>query len=66
VAIIDLTLPAAVEWYKSLMRPVPEAGWMCSRPISGGHPGRCGVCQRHDRREMHNLYPLLYNQVVYK
>jgi len=67
VAIIDLTHPEAVEWYKSLMRPVLRQGCDVFKTDFGEDipadarfaNGLCGA-------EMHNLYPLYYNRVVFE
>jgi alpha-D-xyloside xylohydrolase len=67
VAIIDLTLPAAVEWYKSLMRPVLEGGLDVFKTDFGEDiPADAVFANGMTGAEMHNLYPLLYNQVVYE
>jgi alpha-D-xyloside xylohydrolase len=67
VAIIDLTNPAARSWFQDLHRPLLRQGVDAFKTDFGEdipedacfHDGRTG-------REMHNLYPLLYNAAVFE
>jgi alpha-D-xyloside xylohydrolase len=66
-AIIDLTNPAARAWFKDLHRPVLRKGVDVFKTDFGEdipedarfHDGRTG-------RDLHNLYPLLYNAAVFE
>ena len=63
VAIIDLTNPAAVEWYKSLMRPVLAMGADVFKTDFGEDiPADAVFANGMTGAEIHNLYPLLYNR----
>jgi alpha-D-xyloside xylohydrolase len=65
VAVIDLTNPEAVEWFKDLHRPLLRQGVDVFKTDFGEdipgdavfHDGRTGAT-------MHNLYPLFYNRAV--
>jgi alpha-D-xyloside xylohydrolase len=65
VAIIDLTRPGARAWFQDLHRPLLRLGVDVFKTDFGEdvpaeavfHDGRTGA-------ELHNLYPLLYNQAV--
>jgi len=67
VAIIDLTNPEARSWFQDLHRPLLRSGVDVFKTDFGEdipedarfHDGRTG-------REMHNLYPLLYNAAVFE
>lgn len=67
VAVIDLTNPAARAWFKDLHRPLLRMGVNVFKTDFGEdipedarfHDGSTG-------REMHNLYPLLYNAAVFE
>jgi alpha-D-xyloside xylohydrolase len=67
VAIIDLTNPAVRAWFQDLHRPLLRQGVDAFKTDFGEdipedarfHDGRTG-------REMHNLYPLLYNAAVFE
>lgn len=66
-AIIDLTNPEALSWFKDLHRPLLRSGVDVFKTDFGEdipedarfHDGRTGA-------EMHNLYPLLYNAAVFE
>lgn len=67
VAIIDLTNPQAVAWYKALMRPVLEQGLDVFKTDFGEDiPLDAQFSDGRTGAEMHNLYPLIYNQAVYE
>ena len=65
VGIFDLTDPDAVAWFKDLLRPLLRMGADVFKTDFGegvpadavAHDGRTG-------EELHNLYPLLYNDAV--
>jgi alpha-D-xyloside xylohydrolase len=67
VAVIDLTNPASLAWFKDLHRPLLRMGVDVFKTDFGEdipadacfHDGRTG-------RDMHNLYPLLYNAAVFE
>ena len=67
VAIIDLTDQDAVEWYKSLMRQVLQQGVDVYKTDFGEDiPADAHFANGMTGAEMHNLYPLYYNRVVYE
>ncbi len=67
VAIVDLTHPAAVAWYKSLMRAALQTGIDAFKTDFGEDiPADAVFANGMTGAEMHNLYPLLYNQVVFE
>lgn len=67
VAIIDLTEPDAVEWYKGLMRPVLAMGLDTFKTDFGEDiPADAVFANGMTGAEMHNLYPLLYNRAVFE
>jgi alpha-D-xyloside xylohydrolase len=67
VAIVDLTNPKARSWFQDLHRPLLRMGVDAFKTDFGEdvpedarfHDGRTG-------REIHNLYPLLYNEAVFE
>ncbi len=67
VGIIDLTHPGAVAWFQDLHRPLLRLGVDAFKTDFGEdvpedavfHDGRTG-------RDLHNLYPLLYNRAVFE
>jgi alpha-D-xyloside xylohydrolase len=65
VAIIDLTNPRARAWFKDLHRPLLRMGVDVFKTDFGEDVPAEAVF-RNGRRgaELHNLYPLLYNQAV--
>ncbi len=67
VAIIDLTNPDAVNWYKALMQPVLEMGVDAFKTDFGEDiPADALFANGMTGEEMHNLYPLLYNRAVFE
>ncbi len=67
VAIIDLTHPEAVAWYKSLMRAALQTGIDVYKTDFGEDiPADAHFANGMTGAEMHNLYPLLYNQVAFE
>lgn len=65
--IVDFSNPEAVEWYKTKHRPLLDMGVATFKTDFGEeipedtyfHNGKTG-------REMHNVYPLLYNKTVFE
>jgi alpha-D-xyloside xylohydrolase len=65
VGIVDVTNPAAAEWFKGLLRPHLHIGADVFKtdfgegvpPETIAHNGMTGL-------ELHNLYPLIYNDLV--
>jgi alpha-D-xyloside xylohydrolase len=67
VVIVDLTNPEAVEWYKSLMRLVLSQGVDVFKTDFGEDiPEDACFANGMTGAEMHNLYPLYYNRVVFE
>ena len=65
VAIIDLTHPAAVVWFQDLHRPLLQMGVDVFKTDFGEDiPVDAVFANGQTGREMHNLYPLLYNEAV--
>jgi len=65
VGIIDVTNPAAAEWFKSLLRPHLEIGADVYKTDFGeGVPPETVAYNGMTGVELHNLYPLLYNDLV--
>lgn len=66
VAIIDLTNPHAVEWFKDLHRPLLREGVDVFKTDFGEDVPEDAVFSSGETgRTLHNLYPLLYNKAVY-
>jgi alpha-D-xyloside xylohydrolase len=67
VAIIDLTDPAARSWFQDLHRPLLRAGVDAFKTDFGEDiPADACFSDGRTGREMHNLYPLLYNAAVFE
>ena len=67
VAIIDLTSPAACEWFKDLHRPLLGMGVDVFKTDFGEDIPEDAVFSNGETgRTMHNLYPLLYNRAVFE
>lgn len=65
VAIIDLTLPAAVRWFQDLHRPILRLGADIFKTDFGEDiPEDALFANGQTGAAMHNLYPLLYNEAV--
>ena len=63
--IVDFSNPAAVEWYKSKHRPHLEMGVATFKSDFGEMiPEDAVFANGRTGREMHNIYPLLYNRAV--
>lgn len=68
MAIVDFTNPAAVEWYRSHLRRLLAQGVDCFKTDFGERIPTEGVVYHDgsDPVEMHNLYALKYNEVVFE
>lgn len=65
VAIIDLTNPKAVDWFKMLIRPLFRIGVdVLKTDFAEGVPVDAVAHNGMQGEQLHNLYPLLYNDVV--
>ena len=66
-AIADFTNPAAARWWQSKHRPLLRMGVAAFKSDYGeAVPADAILANGKSGREMHNLYPLLYNQAVYE
>ena len=67
MAIVDFTNPKAVAWYQGHLRRLLEMGVDCFKTDFGERIPDTGVVYHDgsDPVEMHNLYPLQYNEAVY-
>jgi alpha-D-xyloside xylohydrolase len=63
---IDLSKPEAVEWYQDQLRRLFDLGAAAIKVDFGEHVRDYESYQKYTGREMHNLYPLLYNQAAYE
>jgi len=68
MAIVDFTNPAAVTWYQGHLRRLLAMGVDCFKTDFGERIPSEGVVYHDgsDPVEMHNLYALQYNEVVYR
>ena len=67
MAIVDFTNPKAVAWYQGHLRRLLEMGVDCFKTDFGERIPDTGVVYHDgsDPVEMHNLYPLQYNEAVF-
>jgi alpha-D-xyloside xylohydrolase len=67
MAIVDFTNPRAVAWYQGHLRRLLEMGVDCFKTDFGERIPDTGVTYHDgsDPVEMHNLYPLQYNEAVF-
>ena len=67
MAIVDFTNPKAVAWYQGHLRRLLEMGVDCFKTDFGERIPDTGVAYHDgsDPVEMHNLYPLQYNEAVF-
>jgi len=67
MAIVDFTNPAATAWYQGHLRRLVAMGVDCFKTDFGERIPDTGVVYHDgsDPVEMHNLYPLQYNEAVY-
>ena len=68
MAIVDFTNPAAVAWYQGHLRRLLAMGVNCFKTDFGERIPSEGVVYHDgsDPVEMHNIYPLQYNQAVFE
>jgi alpha-D-xyloside xylohydrolase len=65
VAIVDLTVPEALSWFQDLHRPLLRMGVDVFKTDFGEDiPADALFANGQTGKEMHNLYPLLYNEAV--
>lgn len=65
--IVDFSNPDAAEWYKSKHRPLLEMGVAAFKTDFGEEIPEDGLfANGKTGAEMHNAYPLLYNQAVFE
>ncbi len=65
--IVDFTRPRAVEWYQELHRPLLDLGVSSFKTDFGEDlPEEAAFRDGKTGADLHNLYPLLYNKVVYE
>lgn len=63
--IVDFTNPEAVAWFKELVRPVVRAGAAALKTDFGeAVPADAVAANGMTGEQLHNLYPLLYNDAV--
>ena len=67
MAIVDFTNPRAVAWYQGHLRRLLDMGVDCFKTDFGERIPDTGVMYHDgsDPVEMHNIYPLQYNEAVY-
>jgi alpha-D-xyloside xylohydrolase len=63
---IDFTYPPAVEWYKHLLRNLLEMGVTCIKTDFGEDIHLDAEYHAMTPAQLHNLYPLLYQQAAYE
>jgi alpha-D-xyloside xylohydrolase len=65
VRTIDMSKPEAVRWYQEQLRNLFEIGASVIKVDFGEHVRDYEHFQGYSGREMHNLFPLLYNQAAF-
>ena len=66
VRTIDMAKPEAVQWYQAQLRRLFELGAAAIKVDFGEHVRDYERYQGYSGREMHNLYPLLYNRAAFE
>ena len=66
VRTIDMSKPKAVAWYQSQLRRLFKLGASVIKVDFGEHVRDYERYQNYSGREMHNLYPLLYNRAAFE
>lgn len=64
--VIDFSNPDAVKWYKSKIRKLLKLGIRVIKTDFGENASDDYIYRNIDGRDMHNLYPLLYNKAAYE
>ncbi|MEV0617250.1 TIM-barrel domain-containing protein [Nonomuraea sp. NPDC050404] len=63
--IVDFTNPAAVEWFKGLLRPLLRQGVAVFKTdFAEGVPADAVACNGMSGADLHNVYTLLFNDAV--
>ena len=65
-AVIDFSNPEAVRWYQGLLRGLLEQGIRVIKTDFGENAQDVYRYHALDGKDMHNLYPLLYNKAAYE
>ena len=63
---IDFTYPPAVEWYKELLRKLLQMGVTCIKTDFGEDIHMDAEYHAMTPAQLHNLYPLLYQQAAFE
>ena len=67
VGIVDFTNPDAAQWYKNIHKKLLRQGVATFKPDMGeALPQDAVLFNGKSGKEMHNLYPLLYNKTVFE
>ncbi len=66
VGVLDFSNPEAVAWYQQQLRALLQAGVAVIKTDFGENADEDYLYKTVDGAEMHNLYPLLYNQAAYE
>lgn len=64
--VIDFSNPKAVDWYKGLIGNLLEIGTSVIKADFGESTEEDALYQEYTGKEMHNLYPLLYQKTVFE
>jgi alpha-D-xyloside xylohydrolase len=65
-AVIDYSHPGAVAWMQDKLQPLFDMGIAAIKTDFGEGAPPDALYHRYDGLEMHNLYPLLYNQAFWE